>query len=80
MTMIIKLYSRPNCSLCEDGLRTLKMVQEDIPFELEIINIEEDDELHEKYMLLIPVVEMDGVVIQHGILDYATLYEALSEE
>lgn len=78
--MKIKLYSRPNCSLCEDGLRTLKMVQEDIPFELEIINIEKDDELHEKYMLLIPVVEKDGVVIQHGILDYATLYEALSED
>lgn len=76
--MKVKFYSRPNCSLCEEGLRTIKLLQEDIPFELEIVNIEENDELHEKYMLLIPVVEKDGEVVQHGILDYVTLYEALS--
>lgn len=76
--MKVNFYSRPNCSLCEEGLRTIKLLQEDIPFELEIINIEKDDALHEKYMLLIPVVEKDGKIIQHGILDYVTLYEALN--
>lgn len=56
----------------------LKLVQEDVPFEIEIINIEEDDDIHEKYMLMIPVVEKEGKMIQYGQLDYATLYEALS--
>lgn len=79
LAMKVKFYSRPNCSLCDDGLRTLKLVQEDIPFEIEIINIEENDELHEKYMLHIPVVEKDGKVIQYGMLDYVTLYEALAK-
>lgn len=77
--MNIKFYSRPNCGLCEEGIRTLKLVQEDLPFNIEIINIEEDDELHEKYMLMIPVVEKDGEIIQYGSLDYVTLYEGLSE-
>jgi len=76
--MLVKFYSRPNCSLCVDGFATLRLVQEDIPFDIELINIEEDDELHEKFMLMIPVVEMDNTVIQYGILDYPTLLEGLS--
>ncbi|GLC89824.1 glutaredoxin family protein [Lysinibacillus piscis] len=76
--MLIKFYSRVNCHLCEDGLLTLRLVQEDIPFTIEIIDIEQDDVLHEKYMLMIPVVEKEGQVVQYGNLDYATLMENLS--
>ncbi|MGN7477958.1 glutaredoxin family protein [Solibacillus silvestris] len=77
--MIVKFYSRPNCELCVEGLHTLKIVQEDIDFAIEQYNIEDDDEMHEKYMIMIPVVERDGKVIQYGQLDYATLYEALAD-
>lgn len=75
--MIVKYYSRAHCELCVDGLRTLKLVQEDIAFEIEVIDIEEDDEIHEKFMLMIPVVEKEGRILQYGKLDYATLFEAL---
>ena len=73
-------YSRPGCSLCEEGFLTLTLVQEDIPFKIEILNIEDDDALHEKYMFMIPVVEKDGQVIQYGQLDYVTLFEALGKQ
>jgi len=73
-------YSRPGCSLCEEGFLTLKLVQEDIPFKIEILNIEDNEALHEKYMLMIPVVEKDGNIIQYGQLDYVTLLEVLGEE
>ena len=63
-------------SLCDEGLSILKLVQDDTHFEIEIINIEEDDDIHEKYMLMIPVVVKDGEIIQYGQLDYVTLYEA----
>ncbi len=76
----MKFFSRDNCGLCVDGLLTLKLVQEDINFDIEIINIEEDESIHEKYMLMIPVVEKDGQVIQYGNLDYATLMEHLCSE
>lgn len=75
--MQVKFYSRPNCPLCDEGLNMLKLVQEDVPFEINIVNIEEDDTIHEKYMLMIPVVEKDGEIIQYGQLDYVTLYEGL---
>ncbi|MCH7322883.1 glutaredoxin family protein [Solibacillus sp. MA9] len=77
--MIVKFYSRPNCELCIEGLHTLKIVQEDIPFTIEHYDIEGNDEIHEKYMLMIPVVEKDGDIIQYGQLDYVTLLDALSE-
>ena len=72
-------YSRPGCSLCEEGFLTLTLVQEDIPFKIEILNIEGDEALHEKYMFMIPVVEKDGQVVQYGQLDYVTLFEALGK-
>lgn len=75
--MNVKFYTRPNCELCVEGIRTLKLVQEELHFEIDVINIEDDDELHEKYMLMIPVVEKDGKMIQYGNLDYVTLYEGL---
>lgn len=77
--MNVKFYSRPNCELCIEGFQTLKIVQEDIGFEIEQYNIEENDEFHEKYMLMIPVVEVNDEVIQYGQLDYPTLFEALCE-
>jgi thiol-disulfide isomerase/thioredoxin len=75
----VMFYSRPDCPLCEEGLLTLKLVQEDVPFDIEVKNIEEDEMLHEKYMLMIPVVEENGEMIQYGQLDYVTLVEALGE-
>ena len=75
--MKVKYYSRANCELCVDGLRTLKLVQEDLAFEIEVIDIETDEAIHEKYMLMIPVVEKEGQILQYGKIDYATLFEAL---
>lgn len=75
--MEITFYYRPNCELCDEGHMMLKLVQEDVQFSIREINIEEDDELHKKYMLMIPVVECEGEIIQYGRLDYATLLEAI---
>lgn len=75
--MKVYLYTRPGCHLCDDARLMLKLVQEDVSFEMSEVNIEEDDELHEKYMLMIPVVVFEDEIIQYGKVDYATLLEAL---
>ncbi|AMW99799.1 glutaredoxin family protein [Rummeliibacillus sp. G93] len=77
--MEITYYSRPNCGLCEEGKLLLKLVCEDFPFQLNEINIEEDEEIHEKYMLMIPVVMKNNEIIQYGQLDYVTLLEGIQE-
>lgn len=78
--MNVTFFSRSHCELCIEGLRTLKLVQEELGFSIDVIDIEKDDAVHEKYMLMIPVVEKDGEVIQYGNLDYATLMEHLCSE
>lgn len=76
--MKVQLYSRTNCPLCEEARLMLELVKDDINFDIEEINIEEDDELHEKYLLRIPVIESGGKVIQEGRIDYPTLLEAFT--
>ncbi|KQL33327.1 glutaredoxin family protein [Psychrobacillus sp. FJAT-21963] len=75
--MKVYLYTRPGCHLCDEARLMLKLVQEDVSFEMSEVNIEEDDDLHEKYMLMIPVVVFEDEIIQYGKVDYATLLEAL---
>ena len=76
--MKVYLYSRSNCPLCEEARLMLELVKDDINLDIEEINIEEDDELHEKYLLRIPVIESGGEIIQEGRIDYPTLLEAFT--
>lgn len=76
--MKIRFYSRPNCSLCIEAWMMLQLVKEDVYLDIEEINIEENDEIHEKYVLRIPVIEYKGDVIQEGRIDYPTLLEAFN--
>ena len=76
--MKVQFYSRSNCPLCEEAKLMLELVKEDTSLEIEEINIEEDDELHEKYLLRIPVIESGGEIIQEGRIDYPTLLEAFT--
>lgn len=74
---MIILYTRPNCPLCDEAKMMLELVREDFPLEYAEVNIESDDALHEKYMLMIPVVEKDGEVLTYGNIGYIELLEAL---
>lgn len=73
-------YSRPNCRLCEEGMNMMRLVQQEVPFEFATVDIEQDEDLHERYMMMIPVLEKDGEMIQYGILDYETIIEAVIEQ
>ncbi|MGB3261241.1 glutaredoxin family protein [Paenisporosarcina sp.] len=76
--MNVQFYTRPNCPLCEDARLMLELVKEDVVLHIEEINIEDNDDIHEKFLLRIPVIERDGVVIQEGRIDYPTLLEAFT--
>ena len=58
------LYARPGCSLCDEAREAIRLVSEDrrgrglpVP-ELIEHNIEDDPELHRRYLERIPVVEL----------------------
>ena len=58
--MRVVLYSRPGCHLCELAGGVLLAEQADHPFELEEVDVQDDEDLEREYGTRIPVVEIDG--------------------
>lgn len=69
MRQEIIFYKRKECHLCDIALEILRRLQNEHDFTLKLVDIEENDDLEEKYGLYIPVVEIDGEVIQFGRID-----------
>jgi glutaredoxin len=58
--MKVEIYSKADCSLCEDAKKSLLQVQRRVPFQLVEVDIEEDATLLEEYRYDIPVVFING--------------------
>ncbi|MDQ0430291.1 MULTISPECIES: glutaredoxin family protein [Caryophanaceae] len=71
------LYTRSNCPLCDEAKLMIELVNEDFPLPYKEVDIESDEALHEKYMLMIPVLERDDKVLLYGNIGYVELLEAL---
>jgi glutaredoxin len=56
----VTLFRADGCHLCESAKRVLARVREEIPFELEEVDIAGDAELERRYRERIPVVAVDG--------------------
>lgn len=77
--MEVLYYTRKKCPLCEDGKLILQILQRDYAFSITEIDIETSDELTERFGLMIPVVEIDGEIIQCGMIDLIAMEEKLKE-
>jgi glutaredoxin len=75
----VTLYTKPGCHLCENALREIEAVRREIPFELELRNILDDDEDFAKYELDIPVITLDGREIARHRVTSQQLREALAD-
>lgn len=58
--MQLRVYIRQGCHLCEEALERIAEIDPDGAIEIETVDIEADDDLHRKYLELIPVIELDG--------------------
>lgn len=66
---IIHFYTKKNCPLCEEAKDLLKLLQREMTFTLLEVDIYSNDELLEQYGLMIPVIELNGQVLQYGHID-----------
>ncbi|EEK70685.1 Glutaredoxin [Bacillus mycoides] len=64
--MKVVLYTKKDCGLCVKAKQVLKEVQYEYSFQIEEIDIYEDNDLLEKYHLMIPVVEIGGRQVEYG--------------
>ncbi len=68
------LYSRKQCSLCNKAKMILQELSLEIGSSYIEIDIDTSDELTEKYGLMIPVLELNGDIIQYGKITKEALY------
>jgi glutaredoxin len=57
---MVTVYSRHGCHLCEDAVKTLESMREELAFEIEIIYIDGDAELEKLYGNEVPVIHING--------------------
>jgi glutaredoxin len=73
----ITFYSKENCSLCDKGLAIMNELKKEITFDYQVVDIYKDDELLEKFQIMIPVVEINNEVVSYGILDKDSIRKRL---
>ena len=78
--MQVILYSRPQCHLCVEVRDMLDLICDMMDLTYQEIDIHSDDELLEKYQLMIPVVEVDGEFVLSGKFSYSALKKSLEEK
>ncbi|MFD2639829.1 glutaredoxin family protein [Piscibacillus salipiscarius] len=75
----VNFYTKPNCKLCDEikeMLETYKLMYE---FEIVEQNIEQDDQLLNKYFLTIPVVKVNNQELDVSELNAGSLDDLLKE-
>lgn len=77
--MHITFYRQDGCALCDEAEMMMKLVQEDYPLTWTSVDIRKDDEIHEKYMVMVPVLEKDGEVLLFGNIGYVDLVLLVEE-
>lgn len=76
--MRIEFYTRPGCTLCDEGRQVLERVCGERGWSE--INVDSDPQLQAAYGEFVPVVEVDGVRVGQWRIDEARLREAVRGE
>lgn len=77
---VITLYTREHCHLCETAKQSILELKKNWDFVLEEMDIEQNDELTERYGLMIPVVLMDGEEVGYGQINHFEIRKRLQEK
>ncbi len=73
----LTLYTKPDCTLCDEAQAALERVRERMPFELDVVDISADARLAEHYGERIPVVLVDGEEAVELVVDESELERRL---
>ena len=74
----LTLYTKPDCTLCDEARAALEHVRERVPFELDVIDISADAQLAARFGERIPVVLVDGEQAAEFVVDARALESRLA--
>jgi glutaredoxin len=63
---VLTFYTRKKCPLCDKAKVVIDELHQELDFVLMEKDIDDSDELTERYGLMIPVVEIDGEEVEYG--------------
>ena len=75
--ILLTIYSKPDCHLCDEMKQVIEKVRAKIPCELQIKNILDDPADFEKYKTQIPVLFLNGSEIARYRISASRLEAAL---
>jgi glutaredoxin len=74
----VTLYSQADCGLCAEAEGVLRRLQREIHFTLEVVDIESDKGLLDRYWDKVPVVAVDGKEVAEAPIDAGRLRSAIA--
>ena len=77
MNTKVVIYSRVNCHLCQEAEKNAREVMAEIPFELEVVYIDGDQELERHYGEEVPVTLINGAKHDYFRVDKKRFSEAI---
>lgn len=73
------LFTRNRCPLCDKAKQIImELMEEDYNFYYKEIDIDTSEELTEKYGLMIPVININGIDVQYGNIDKKFITKAFT--
>lgn len=75
---ILTIYGRVGCHLCEEMEQALGALQAEWGFSVEVVDVDSDPRLEERYGHLVPVLSAGDEEICHYFLDTDALVRCLS--
>lgn len=78
--VVLTLYTRHNCALCDDMLFTLNDFSDNLNFSLTLIDVDEDPKTKQQFNDLVPVLKLEDKEICHHFFDRQALIQALGAE
>ncbi|MCQ6278761.1 glutaredoxin family protein [Bacillus sp. EB600] len=76
----LTLYTRQQCHLCEQAKQAIMELKDEYLFHLEEFDIDQNDELTERYGLMIPVVLINGEEVAFGQINKFILSNRLQKK
>lgn len=55
----VVLYTTPQCTLCRDALADLDLLAAEQPLIVQVVDVSADAELAQRYLLSVPVVQIE---------------------
>ena len=77
MSTQVVIYSRVSCHLCQEAEKNVREVLTEIPFELEVIYIDGNQELERLYGEEVPVTLINGAKHDYFRVDKKRFSEAI---